>query len=261
MSISPEQSRYHRQIKFAGLGQAGQKRLGQGKVLVVGVGGLGTWSAELLARAGVAFLRLVDSDKVDLSNIHRQSLFDEAHATAGTHKVLAAAERLNQINGRLSVETAVERLEARNVAALARDVDLILDGTDNFQTRFLLNDYSIKTNLPWIFAGAVGAEAQVMPVVPGQTACLRCLIDEPPPPCVDPNCQVAGVLGPAVAAIASIQAMEAIKILAGKTQAVATHILKLDLWANTIQTVASGPTARRQNCPCCSAKKFEYLDG
>lgn len=260
MSNTPEQSRYDRQIQFAGLGIAGQRQLEKGRVLVVGVGGLGTWSAELLARAGVAFLRLVDSDRVDLTNIHRQSLYDEAHATARTPKALAAAERLAQINSSPVVEPVVMRLDTSNVAELARDVDLIIDGTDNFLTRFILNDFAVKTNLPWIFAGVVGAEAQVMPIVPGRTACLRCIIDEPPPPCVDANCRVAGVLGPAVAAIAGIQAIEAIKILAGKTDAVANHMLKLDLWAGAVHTIASGPAARRKNCPCCSKKDFEYLD-
>ncbi len=175
-------ARFQRQIAYAPLGTEGQKRLAAGKVLILGVGGLGSWSAELLARAGVGLLRLVDDDKVDLTNIHRQGLFDEQDASAGTPKVHAAASRLARIYGRCKVEPIVARADRSNVAELAKGVDLVLDGTDNFATRFVVNDYCVKAALPWVFAGVVGAEGQVLTIPPGGRPCLRCVFDQPPPP-------------------------------------------------------------------------------
>lgn len=175
--------RYSRQIVFRDLGLEGQRKLMSGRVLVVGAGGLGTWAAELLTRAGVGLLRLADDDKVDLTNIHRQGLYDESDAEASKPKVQAAAERLARINAGAAIETINTRLERTNIDSLAGDVDVILDGTDNFATRFLINDYAVKYGKPWIFAGVVGAEGQMMTIVPGRTPCLRCIMDSPPPPC------------------------------------------------------------------------------
>jgi len=252
--------RYSRQTAFPQLGAAGQRRLLAGRALVVGVGGLGSWAGELLARAGVGFLRLVDADKVDLTNIHRQAMYDEADAAAARLKVEAAAEHIGRINSDVAVEAAAERLTAGNIARLAGGVDVILDGTDNFATRFLINDYAVKTNLPWVFAGVVGTEAQTMTIVPGRTACLRCVFDSPPPPCVDPSCRSQGVLAPAVAAIASVQAAEAMKILAGSTGDVSPYLLKIDLWKNTIHRIDAAAAAAGADCPCCKKRLFEFLD-
>lgn len=252
--------RYERQMAFAPLGLAGQRRLSAAKVLIVGVGGLGSWAAELLARAGVGMLRLADPDRVELNNLHRQALYDEADAAAGTLKVHAAAEHLRAVSKHLAVEAAPRRLDARNVAELAGGVDLILDGTDNFPTRFLLNDYAVRSDLPWIFAGVVGAEAQMMPIVPGRTACLRCVYESPPPQCADPTCRSVGVLGPAVAAIAAMQTGEAVKILAGRIDKVSRYLLKLDLWANTLQRIDAVRAARDTDCPCCKGGFFDFLD-
>jgi adenylyltransferase/sulfurtransferase len=249
--------RYDRQMAFPHLGAEGQRRLMSGRALIVGVGGLGSWVAELLARAGVGFLRLVDGDKVDLTNIHRQAMFTEADAAAGRFKAEAAAEYLKRTNVNVSVEAVAERLDAGNVARLARGVDLIIDGTDNFAARFVINDYAVKTGMPWIFAGVVGAESQTMTIMPGRTACLRCVFDSPPPPCVDPSCRTAGVLGPAVAAIASIEALEAMKILAGRAGDVSPYLLKMDLWRNTLQRIDA---AANSNCPCCKKRQFDFLE-
>jgi adenylyltransferase/sulfurtransferase len=254
----PNFERYARQMVFAPVGAAGQKKLAAGRVLIVGVGGLGSWVAELLARAGVGFLRLTDDDRVDEVNLHRQALYAQADADARRPKVQAAAARLRQLNSQAAVEPIAQRLDHRNIAALADDVQLIIDGTDNFATRFLINDYSVKMARPWIFAGAVGAEAQMAVFVPGQTACLRCVLDELPPVCRDPNCRTAGVLSMPVAAIAAFEAMEAIKILLGRLDAVSPYLLKLDLWSNQVQRLN---LARHRNaqCECCGQRQFEYL--
>jgi len=251
--------RYARQIVFREFGLTAQQALSAGRAVIIGVGGLGSWLAELLARAGVASLRLVDADKVDLTNIHRQGLYDESDARAGVEKVHAAAERLRSINGQVNVEPIVARADADNIERLVEDSDVILDGTDNFHTRYLINDVSVKTNLPWVFAGVMGCEAQTMTIVPGRTCCLRCLLDAPGPPCTDENCRSFGVLGPAVAAVAAVQACEAMKILAGKADRISRHLVKFDLWANTIQKIDltnAGPLA---DCICCGQRIFEYL--
>jgi molybdopterin/thiamine biosynthesis adenylyltransferase len=252
--------RYDRQVRFAGLGPAGQRRLAEGRALIVGMGGLGSWVAELLARAGVGMLRLLDPDQVDLSNIHRQALYSQADAAAATAKVHAAAGRLAEINGQVTVEPFVLRLESDNIARLAGDVGVILDGTDNFATRFLINDYAVRSGTPWVFAGVVGAEAQTMTVIPGRTACLRCVMEAPPPACTEPTCSIAGVLGPAVATIAAIQACEAMKILSGNVDRVSEYLVKLDLWGNTVQRIDVSGLATRADCPCCGRRQFDYLE-
>lgn len=251
-------SRYDRQIVFPPLGPAGQRRLGRARVLIVGVGGLGCMSAELLTRAGVGFLRLVDDDLVRIENVHRQVLFDEADAAAARPKALAAAARLARINGEPQLQPIVARFTAGNAAELAEGVDLILDGSDNFETRFIINDLAVRDGKPWIMAGVVGAEAQLMAVLPGRTPCLRCVMPTPPPVCADMSCRAAGVLPPAVTAIASLQAVEALKILAGAMDAVSPYLLKLDMWSNTIQRIDLRAAAAG-DCPCCKKRDFEYL--
>lgn len=252
--------RYHKQVIFPALGLTGQRRLGESRALIVGVGGLGTTVADLLARAGVGLLRLVDADTVELSNIHRQVLYDEADARQKLPKVQAAARRLGQINSRVAVEPIAERLDPNNIARLAAGMDLIVDGTDNFPTRFILNDFAVKTAVPWIFAGAVGAEGQVLSILPGRRPCLRCLYDAPPPPCADPTCRAAGVIGPAVAAIAALEAAEAIKILSGHRELASPYLVKIDLWQNTLQRIDAAAACRDSNCPCCQQNNFDFLE-
>jgi len=252
--------RYARQMIFSGLGLAAQRRLMGSRAVVVGVGGLGSWTAELLARAGVGLLRLVDDDCVDLTNLHRQALYDQDHAAAALPKVTAAAQRLACINDQVAVEPVVARLDNTNIAHLAGDMDLILDGTDNFAARFVINDYAVKTRTPWIFTGAVAAEGQVMTVIPPHTPCLRCLFDAPPPPCVDPACRVAGALGPAVAMMSAMQAAEAVKILAGQSQHASPHLTKINLWDNTVQQIDVAQACDRTTCPCCAMGHYDYLE-
>jgi len=244
-------------MAFGEIGLDGQRALKAASALIVGVGGLGSWVAELLARSGVGHLLIADDDKVDLTNIHRQGLYDQADAAEGRPKVLAAAERLAKINSAVIVEAHRLHVNAGNIASLADRVDLIVDGTDNFHTRFIINDYAVKYSRPWIFAGAVSAEGQLMTVIPSKTACLRCVFDAPPPPCTDPTCRESGVLGPVVATIASMQAAEAVKILAGRSDAICPFLTKIDFWTNQFQRLEA---ARSPDCPCCQGRHFDYLD-
>lgn len=250
-------SRYIRQTTFAGLGSAGQEHLGRSRVLIVGVGGLGSWLAELLTRAGVGFLRLVDDDRVEIMNIHRQGLYNQADATGLRPKVLAAKDRLAAINSATAVETIQERAGRDNAEVLADGADLILDGTDNFATRFIINDVSAKKNIPWVMAGVVRAEGQVLTILPGRTACLRCVYDSPPPEGMELRAANAGVVGPAVAAIASIQACEAIKVLVGAYDSHMPQLLRLDFWNGGVQRM--GISRPVDDCPCCRQRIFEFL--
>jgi len=251
--------RFARQIAFAPWGRSGQERLSRGRVLVVGVGGLGCASAGLLARAGVGFLRLVDDDRVSEVNLHRQVLFDAADAAEAAAKPVAAARRIAAIASGVEVEPVVARLTCENAADLADGVDVIVDGTDNFASRFVINDLAVERGLPWVFAGVVAAEGQTMTVVPGRTPCLRCVFDAPPPACAEPTCAAAGVLGPAVTAIASLQALEAMKLLAGTADAVSPYLAKLDLWTGRWRRIDVASSAADVDCPCCKRRSFEFL--
>ena len=255
----PRPGRYDRQINFESLGAAGQRRLQGGRALIVGVGGLGCTVADLLARCGVGMLRLVDDDTVQWDNLHRQVLYDEADAAAGTAKAQAAADRIAEINADVEVEPIVGRFDADTADRLARGIDVMVDGTDNFATRFVMNDLSVRDGVPWVFGGAVGAEAQTMTIRPGQGPCLRCVFDSPPPVCQDPSCRVAGVVGPAVAAVAAFQAAEAMKILAAQPERCSPFLLKMDFWCNTIQRIDAARACEGVDCPCCKRHDFEYL--
>jgi len=252
--------RFARQIVYEPWGVDGQRAMAAGRALIVGVGGIGSWTAELLARAGAGFLRIADADNVDLTNLHRQGLYDQLDAEAARPKVTAAARRLAELNVECIVDAVLARVDHTNIADLAGDVDLVIDGTDNFATRFLINDYCVKAGKPWVFAGVVGAEAQIAAIVPGKTACLRCLLDEPPPPCSDPTCAQAGVLPMAVAAVAAAEAMEAAKILAGRCDAASPWLTKFDLWRNTSHRMPLGGPRQSPPCPCCIEREFEYLE-
>jgi molybdopterin/thiamine biosynthesis adenylyltransferase len=255
-----ELARWQRQVAFAALGPSGQRALSSAAAVVIGMGGLGSWAADLLARAGVGMLRLVDDDLVDLTNIHRQDLYDETDARAAAPKVHAAARRLTAINSALAVEPMAVRATSDSIEGLVRGVALILDGTDNFATRYLINDVAIKTGTPWVFAGVIGAQAQTMTIVPGRTPCLRCVLDTPPSPCTEKTCRSFGVLGPAVAAVAAIQASEAVKILSGHGEQASPYLTKFDLWNNTMQRIVPNRPSGPPGCVCCQQREFEYLE-
>lgn len=260
-NVGNRDRRYDRQMVFEGLGPQGQRRLAGGRVLMVGVGGLGCTVVDLLARAGVGFLRLVDDDAVTAENLHRQVLYDEQDAAERKPKVIAAAERIARINSQVKVEPIVARLDAHNAEPLAEGIDVIVDGTDSFPARFIINDLAVKRSLPWVFAGVVGSEAQTMTIVPGRTPCLRCVLESPPPPCQEPTCRSAGVIPPAVVAVAAIQAAEVMKLLSGHVEAISPWLVKMDLWTNAMQRVNVTEACAGAECRCCKRREFDYLAG
>jgi len=251
--------RYSRQVLFEGIGAEGQARLMASQAVLVGCGALGTVQASLLARAGVGRLRIIDRDFVEESNLQRQILFDEEDARAILPKAVAAANRLRAANSLVRIEPVVEDLNASTIGRLLEGFDLILDATDNFDARFLLNDYAVKTGTPWIYGACVGSYGLTFPVLPGDTACLRCVFESAPPPGLSPTCDTAGVLGPIVAVVASLQAAEALKILAGRRDRVTRRMAVLDVWDGRLNLVDLPP--RDADCPCCVRHEFPYLEG
>lgn len=251
-------NRYSRQERFAGIGQQGQIKLAQSRVLLCGCGALGTVIAERLARSGVGDLRIVDRDWVELSNLQRQSLFTESDAAQSRPKAIAAADALAKINSQIVISPVVEDVTFENIEGLAQDCDLILDGTDNFETRFLINDYCMSKSVPWVHGGCLGASGQVMSIVPGQTACFRCLVPELPPRDSTETCDSAGVLGPAVGLIACWQAAEALKILSGNRSLVAGGLIVLDSWNTESRVVQLNPST---DCQTCQKHNYEFLSG
>lgn len=254
--------RYSRQMRVPGIGKAGQQRILDSRVTLCGVGALGTVLANTLVRAGVGFVRVVDRDFVEPSNLQRQVLFDESDVTNNLPKAEAAATKLRQINSSVQIESVVADINRTNVEDLCRDADLILDGTDNFEVRYLINDVAVKQGKPWVYGGAVGSEGMTMTIVPGETPCLRCVFEASPGPGEVGTCETAGVLAPIVTIIASFQAAEALKLLAGKKEAINRELFVLNIWENTSRRVKIAPLAgRKGQCPCCAKKQFEWLEG
>ncbi len=254
-------ARYARQWRFAPLGESGQRQLLASRVLLCGCGALGTVLANTLVRAGVGRLRIVDRDFVETTNLQRQVLFDEDDVAAQLPKAVAAAEKLRRVNSTVEIEPIVADVDAGNVEQFASGADVILDGTDNFETRFLLNDVAVKHDIPWVYGGCLGAEGQTMTILPGDTPCLRCLMPEPPPPGVAPTCDTAGILASIINVIASIEALEAIKILAGHREAVSRTLQVFDLWENQCRQLDLSKLRSEGNCPCCVQREFEWLAG
>jgi molybdopterin/thiamine biosynthesis adenylyltransferase len=253
--------RYSRQIRFPQLGEAGQQALLNSRVALCGCGALGTVLANHLARAGVGTIRIIDRDFIETHNLQRQILFDEDDVASNLPKAEAAARKIRAINSSIAVEPVVTDLDHTNILNLVGDADLILDGTDNFETRYLINDAAVKLDTPWIYGGVIGSEGQTMTIVPGKTPCLRCLIETAPPPGMTPTCETAGVLGPAVAVIASFEAIEAIKLLSGKYDALNTHLIMVDVWDWTFRQLKVAGLVGKVDCPCCVHKNFEWLEG
>jgi adenylyltransferase/sulfurtransferase len=253
--------RYSRQIRFPQLGEAGQRALIGSRVALCGCGALGTVLANHLARAGVGFIRVVDRDFIETHNLQRQVLFDEQDVADNLPKAEAAARKMRAINSTITVEPVVTDLDHTNILDLVGDADLILDGTDNFETRYLINDAAVKLGKPWIYGGVIGSEGQTMTIIPGKTPCLRCLIETAPPPGMTPTCETAGVLGPAVAVIASFEAIEAIKLLAGHSDALNDDLIMVDVWDWTFRQLKIANLLGKVDCPCCQRRQFEWLDG
>jgi adenylyltransferase/sulfurtransferase len=261
MSDDSQLDRYRRQMRFARLGEEGQRRLLASRVLVCGCGALGSVSADLLVRAGVGFVRIVDRDFLESDNLHRQVLFDERDVAHELPKAVAAARRLSQINSAVTIEPIVADVSATNIGFLSDDVQLIVDGTDNFETRYLVNDYAVARGKPWVFGGCVAAEGQMLAILPGETACLSCFMPEPPPAESQPTCETAGVIGPIVSVIAALQSAEALKILSGNREAVNLRLTIVDLWGNQIRSIGVNRLRGEPGCRTCGERDFPWLEG
>jgi molybdopterin-synthase adenylyltransferase len=254
------EERYSRQILFSGIGAEGQRRLAAGRVAIVGCGATGSALASLLARAGVGKLRIIDRDYVEPSNLQRQSLFDENDAAESLPKAVAAVRKISSFNSEIFVEAKVEDLTPRNIEVLLEDVDVILDGTDNFETRYLLNDYAVKMSRRWIYAAAVGSYAVSLNVVPGETSCLACIFPDSPRGMVE-TCETAGILNTAVNLVASVAATEAMKMLLEDR---ASGKLRRTLWSHDVWTNSHSEIAAekpRAGCRACGERDFVHLAG
>jgi molybdopterin-synthase adenylyltransferase len=280
--VTRDLSRYHRQMLLAGFGEAGQRKLGSATAVVLGCGALGTVVADMLARAGVGRLVLVDRDFVELTNLQRQVLFDERDIADALPKAEAAKRKLARVNSQIEVTAVVDDVNAANVERLVEGADVLLDGVDNFETRYVANDAAVKLGIPYIYGGAVGTVGTAFAILPhstdgsslweraqgeraegsnGATPCLRCLFEEAPPPGSGATCDTVGVIGAAPAIVANFEAAEALKILTGNYDRVCPTMLSFDLWSNTFKQFKVARAYDDGDCPCCKHRRFEYLDG
>ena len=249
--------RYSRQILIPEIGQIGQERLSKASVLIAGCGGLGTVLANSMVRIGVNKVRIIDKDYVELDNLPRQILFDEEDMKNKTPKAVAAANKLRVINSETNIEPVVGELTSKNIEELMKDVDLVLDGTDNFETRFLINDASIKLGIPWVYAGVVSTFGMCYAIIPGKSPCFKCFIDKVPPPGSTPTNATVGVLGTAVNITASIESMEALKILIGDYDSLYKKLVYFDAWYGTWKLIDIKKGENR--CSVCDDRKFDHL--
>lgn len=257
--MTVDRERYSRQILFAPIGENGQDKLCQARVAIVGMGALGSALANHMVRAGVGFVRMIDRDFVEPSNLQRQMLYDETDAEEGLPKAVAAERKLRAINSGVRLEAHVTDLTWQNAEMLLSDVDLILDGSDNFSVRFLINDVSVKHGIPWIYGGAVSSRGMVFTIRPGTTPCLRCLFPDPPAPGTTETCDTAGVIGPIIHIVAAHQAVEALKLLVGDEQALETRLRHFECW-NNHDTAMDVTRKRKPDCPACGQGIWEFLD-
>ena len=250
--------RYSRQILFPPIGQSGQAALAKTRIAIVGCGATGSALASLLSRAGVSYLRIIDRDYVEPSNLQRQLLFDEADAAESLPKAIAAARNIAGFNSEITVEPHAADLTPDNVEDLLAGVDLILDGTDNFETRYLINDYAVSENLPWIYAAGVASYAVTMTILPGETACLACIFPDSPRGVVE-TCDTSGILNSAVNFVASVAATEAMKLAVGARDRLRRTLLSYDVWTNDYASVNTAKP--RTDCRCCQERDFVHLAG
>jgi molybdopterin/thiamine biosynthesis adenylyltransferase len=256
-----QRERYSRQIIFSGIGEAGQEKILASSAVLVGCGALGTIAANLLVRAGVGRLRIIDRDFVEPSNLQRQSLFDEADAHVALPKAIAAERHLRAINSGICIEGVVKDLTPKNAVELLSGFSVILDGTDNFETRLLMNDAALSLNIPWIYAAAVGSYGVTMTIRPGHAACLACLLEASQQPAVvkaEATCDTAGILNSAAGVIAAIEVTEAMKILAGKGEALHNRVVSCDVWSGRFQSMR---VERNPDCRACARRVLSYLEG
>jgi molybdopterin/thiamine biosynthesis adenylyltransferase len=256
LAPDPQLARYARQITFPGVGEAGQRALLDARVTIIGVGATGSVLANHLARAGVGFLRLIDRDFIELNNLQRQLLYDEDDVATRLPKAVAAARKLRRINSGITIEDVVTDVTAANIVGFVSDADLVMDGTDNFATRYLINDMCVKLGMPWIYCGVLASYGMSMTIRPHQSPCLRCVLGELPAPGSAPTCDVVGVVGPIVALMGSIAAAEAIKLIVGRGTPNAGMIYA-DLWEGSFDRFDLG--GPRPDCPTCGRAEYEFL--
>lgn len=259
--VPAEFDRYRKQTLFTEIGIEGQQRLRRARVLCIGCGALGSVIAESLVRAGIGFVRIADRDFVDLSNLQRQVLFDEQDVADRLPKAIAATDKLRRINSSVEIEPHVVDVTHATIRKLIADVDLIMDGTDNFETRYLINDAAVDARIPWVHAGCVGSGGQVMAIVPGVTPCLRCLMPEIPGPGTTETCDTAGVIGPAVNVVASLQVVAAMKILCSGRGDVTPELTVVDVWEGTLRRLKLAGLGENRSCPCCGLGEHPWLHG
>ena len=249
--------RYSRQILYPGIGEAGQEAILHSHAAIVGCGALGSFHAAALARAGVGRLTIIDRDYIELGNLHRQWLFEEADAAEALPKAVAAERRIRRMNSLISVRGVVADLTAVNVCDLLGSADVILDGTDNFDARYLINDFAVSRGIPWIYGAAVGSYGLTMPVIPGRTPCLRCVYPHPPEG-AQPTCETAGVLNAIISVVASLQVADALKLLSGHAEKIRARIATIDVWEGTMRQIDA--PERDPDCPCCARREFSFLE-
>ncbi|MCH2211339.1 MAG: ThiF family adenylyltransferase [Fuerstiella sp.] len=254
-------ARYQKQMLFSGIQETGQMQLRNSQVLQVGCGALGCVVADHLVRAGIGLLRIVDRDFVELSNLQRQSLFTEQDVTDHLPKAIVAERRLKQVNSNVQIHAHVADVDYQNIRSFTEGVDLIIDGTDNFEIRYLINDASLEFEVPWIYTGCTGSTGQVMPVFPGRSGCLRCLIPDPPPPGSTETCDTAGVLGPAIGMTASLESAIALRILSGHSEDVPLQLSIVDAWNGSVRAMDVSALRDQQDCPACDRGERAFLSG
>jgi adenylyltransferase/sulfurtransferase len=257
----PSLERYSRQMRFIGIGEAGQRKLLDSHVTLCGCGALGTVIANALVRGGVGHVRIADRDFIETHNLQRQVLFDEHDVAENLPKAEAAARKLSAINSTVHVEPIVTDIDRTNIEELVKDADLVLDGTDNFEIRYLINDVAVKLNKPWVYGGSIGSHGQTMTVLPGETPCLRCVFEAAPAPGEAGTCETAGVLSPVVNIIASYQVTEAFKILTGQRDKINRDLIYVDVWENVTRRIKIARLLGTVDCPCCRHRNFEWLEG
>jgi len=250
--------RYSRQILFDGIGAAGQQRLLDSRVVIIGCGALGSAQAEALARAGAGKLRIVDRDFVEFSNLQRQTMFTERDATERLPKAIACANRIREINSDILVEPEVADVNHSNIERFVSDADVVIDGTDNFATRYLINDACVKHEKNWVYGAAVGSYGVTMTIRPHETPCLRCIFPEAPPAASAPTCDTAGVIMPIISVIASVQVTEALKLLTGKLDSLHNSLMQFDVWRNEWRKISIGDPLT--DCRTCGLGEYESLN-
>lgn len=257
--VNTQNSRYSKQVLFKPIGEQGQKLVAQKRVVIAGCGALGSVIANTLVRAGVGEVRIVDRDFVEMSNLQRQILFDENDVKNDLPKAVAATNRLKQINSTVKIEPVISDINHSNVEDLTKDADLVIDGLDNFETRFLINDCCVKNKIPWIYGACVGSEGLSMNIVPDLTPCLRCVFETEPLSGTSPTCDTSGVIAPIVNIIGSIQSCEALKILSGNVDASNKKLISIDVWNDRYNEIGIENARESTDCQVCKHGRYDYL--